>query len=166
MKFYCLSLRKPEKQNGQTLIEALVALGAAVIVLSAITVAVISALNNVQYTKNQNQATQYAQQAIEIMRQIGQSDWAYLSSKVNKNYCLPEGSNTLEDISANGCGQNIGIFVREVDIEQNSQSCSGNISITVTVRWSDGKCSLSNPYCHKVNLNSCLSNRNVNITAP
>jgi type II secretory pathway pseudopilin PulG len=157
-------------EKGQTLIEALVALGAAVIVLSAITVAVISALNNVQYTKNQNQATQYAQQGVEIMRQISQSNWEYFSSQNKKSYCLPDGNTSLVDPpSVNGCGQNIGIFVREVDIVQNSNSCSsgsGNALITVTVSWSDSKCDSSDPYCHDVKLNSCLSNHNTGVSSP
>jgi type II secretory pathway pseudopilin PulG len=155
------------KEKGQTLIEALVALGAAVLVLSAITVAVISALNNVQYTKNQNLATQYAQQGVETMRQLSQSNWGDFSSNNNTNYCLPDGSSTLVDFPVNGCGQNIGIFVREVDIAQSSLSCSGAVLITVIVSWSDSKCQdPSSPYCHNVTLNSCLSNHNTNVVAP
>lgn len=156
------------KQQGQTLIEAVVALGAAVLVLSAIAVAVISALNNVQFTKNQNQATQYAQEAIEVMRQISQSNWGYFSLQNNK-YCLDDGSSVLKPIPVNGCGQNIGIFVREVHIAQGSQaSClSGSIGITVIVSWSDSKCTNPDePYCHMVKLNSCLSNHNSNVVAP
>lgn len=156
-----------KNQKGQTLIEALVALGAAVLVLSAITVAVISALNNTQYTKNQNQATQYAQQGIEVMRQISQSSWGYFSSLNKKNYCLADGSSTLVEAPAEGCGQNIGIFVREVDVVQNdSHSCSGNELITVIVSWSDSKCDSSSPYCHNVKFNSCLSNQNSQVVAP
>ena len=155
--------------KGQTLIEALVALGAAVVVLSAITVAVISALNNVQYTKNQNQATEYAQQGMEIVRQIGQSDWGYfsLTEKSNK-YCLSDGSNVLEDISpiSLSCGQNIGIFVREVDIEQDTLTCSDSVLIIVKVSWSDGKCDINNPYCHTVKLDTCLSNHSKNVITP
>lgn len=179
MNFYRIFLKKPEKQNGQTLIEALVALGVAVLVLSAITVAVISALNNVQYTKNQNQATQYAQEALEIMRQISQSSWGTFSGYNAGRYCLAQGDTTpcllgssigscSQNPSGSFCGQNYGIFVREVDIAQSSQaSCSnGSVGITVIVSWSDGKCSSNSPYCHNVTLNSCLSNHNSNVVAP
>ncbi len=179
MSSYFIFFKKPEKQNGQTLIEALVALGAAVLVLSAITVAVISALNNVQYTKNQNLATQYAQQGIEIMRQISQSSWGSFSAYNAGRYCLaqrdtspcPLGSliGSCSVSSGTSCGQNYGIFVREVDVAQGSQvTCSiGSIGVTVIVSWSDGRCTdLNNTYCHNVKLNSCLSNHNVNVTAP
>ncbi len=178
MNFYSIFLKKAEKQNGQTLIEALVALGAAVLVLSAITVAVVSALNNVQYTKNQNLATQYSQQGIEIMRQISESSWTSFSAYNAGRYCLAQGDTSPCPLgssigscslsSAISCGQNYGIFVREVDIAQGSQaSCSdGSIGVTVIVSWSDSKCDLSSPYCHDVRLNSCLSNHNSNILTP
>jgi len=179
MNSYRIFFKKPEKQNGQTLIEALVALGAAVLVLSAITVAVISALNNVQYTKNQNLATQYAQQGIEIMRQISQSNWKSFSLYSGK-YCLAQdetlpclaGSQTGSCNQSGGlstCSQNYGIFGREVDIAGVSEaSCSNeNIGVTVIVSWSDSKCTdASSPYCHNVKLNSCLSNHNSNVVIP
>lgn len=167
------------KEKGQTLIEALVALGAAVLVLSAITVVVISAINNSQYTKNQNLATQYAQQGVEIMRQISQSDWETFSLYNASRYCLaqndtvpcPLGSSTGSCSlgSAISCGQNYGNFVREVDIAQGSQvSCvNGSIGITVIASWADSKCpSSGNTYCHNVQLNSCLSNHNSAVEAP
>ncbi len=178
MNFYRIFFKKTGRQNGQTLIEALVALGAAVLVLSAITVAVVSALNNVQYTKNQNLATQYGQQGIEIMRQISQSSWASFSGYNAGRYCFakgdtfpcPLGSSTGSCLgTTTSCGQNYGIFVREVDIAQSSQiSCSNaSIGVTVIVSWSDSKCTdPASPYCHNVILNSCLSNHNSNVVAP
>lgn len=164
-------------EKGQTLIEALVALGAAVLVLSAITVAVVSALNNVQYAKNQNLATQYSQQGIETMRQISTSSWKSFSAYTTDEYCLAQGdtvpclrgssTGSCSLGSATSCGQNYGIFVREVAIEQNSSSCSGNAFITVIVSWPDGKCTdPGNPYCHNVKLNSCLSNHSSDVVAP
>ena len=178
MNFYHISLGKSKEQNGQTLIEALVALGAAVLVLSAITVAVISALNNTQYTKNQNLATQYAQQGIEIMRQISDSNWTSFSAYNAGRYCLAKGDTSpcplgssigsCSIIQSTSCGQNYGIFVREVDIAQGSNvSCAaGSIGVSVTVSWSDSKCNASSPYCHNVMLKSCLSDHNSNIVAP
>ena len=165
-------------EKGQTLIEALVALGAAVIVLSAITVAVVSALNNVQYTKNQDLATQYGQQGIEIMRQISESNWGSFSLYNADRYCLAQGDVTpcllgsstgsCSLSSSISCGQNYGIFVREVDIVRGPQSScfNGSVGITVIVSWSDSKCGSNSPYCHNVKLNSCLSNHNSNVVVP
>ena len=154
------------KQKGQSLIEALVALGAAVLVVSAITISVITALNNVQYTKNQNLAAQYAQQAMEIMRQTSSSNWTLFSSYPTGTYCLDEGTSLLRaaDPATSFCGQNYGIFVREVDIKPNATKCVGGILTIVIVSWSDSKCTdTSNTYCHSVELDSCFDNVNSTI---
>jgi len=159
------------KERGQTLIEALVALGAAVVVLSAITVAVISALNNVEYSKNQNLATQYAQQGLEIMRHLSDTNWSVFSAKISSTYCLAKDSNLLSDY-LNSCAQNVDIFAREVDITQSSPTCFGSSSssdsvlVKVKVSWTDGKCNVGNANCHNVILESCFSNHNTNLVTP
>lgn len=148
--------------KGQTLIEALVALGAAVIIVSAITIVVISALNNAQFSKNQNLATQFAQQGMEIMRQMRDSNWGTFD-ELSRAYCLDKGSNMpVPKAPIAGCGQNVDVFVREVDIEKNSSSCSDATKITVIVFWNDAKCTSStNLFCHKVELVSCFSDSRV-----
>jgi hypothetical protein len=156
-------------EKGQTLIETVIALGAAVLVISAITVAVVSGLSNSQFSKAENLATNYAQQGIEIVRQLSQSNWASFTSLTNTYYCLSSGSATLTQKGINGCGQNIGTFVREVDIYQNSSACQGSASakLAVVVSWSDSKCTnVNNVYCHQVELDSCVANLNSNITPP
>ncbi len=152
------------KQRGQTLIEALVALGAASLVVSAITVTVITALNNVQYTKNQNLAGQYAQQALEAMRQLSLSNWTLFSSYSGK-YCMDGGTTSLRtpDPASGDCGLNYGTFKREVSITQNSTSCSNATLTTAVVSWGDSKCPSTNLYCHNVTLSSCYTNVNGNI---
>lgn len=150
--------------KGQTLIEALVALGAAVIIVSAITAVVISALNNAQFSKNQNLATQFAQQGMEIMRQMRDSDWTTFNGLESATYCLNKESNSLTSYGL-GCGQNVDMFIREVHIDKSSDSSNScinntevNTEVTVSVLWSDNKCTSStNPFCHKVELVSCFS---------
>ena len=161
-----------KSQGGQTLIEALVALGAAVIIVSAITIVVISALNNAQFSKNQNLATQFAQQGMEIMRQMRDSNWTTFSDLSEEAYCLDKGSNipVLKDLTIiAGCGhsgqsgQNVDLFAREVDIEGgNSPDCASATKVTVVVSWNDAKCTNStNLFCHKVELVSCFSDSRV-----
>lgn len=160
--------RKYINQHGQTLIEALVALGASVLVISAITIAVVSALNNVQYAKNQNLATQYAQEGMETVRQISQSDWTLFSSYNSGSYCLNQRAKTLTS-STGTCGQNVGIYSRGVNIVKDNPSitnCQNNVFVTVNVSWSDGKCEASNPMCHNVILKSCFPNNINSLTAP
>lgn len=112
--------------KGQTLVEVLLALGTAVVVLSATVVTVLSALNNAQFSKNQNLATQYAQEGMEVMRKMRNSNWTLFSS-YSDQYCLDQNSTQLleRDPNTQGCnGQNVGIFAREVDIEKDSLDCA------------------------------------------
>lgn len=143
-------------QNGQTLIEVLVALGVAIIVITAITVAVTSALSNNQFIKNQNLATQYATQGLEYVRQIRGSNYSTLLTYRELSYCLDQNSNLTP--MAGSCPQNVGIFRREIDLQHNSAYCSGGSRVTAIVSWSDNKCTnVNNLFCHEVRLVSCLS---------
>lgn len=153
------------RQEGQTLVEILVALAAAVTIVTAITIAVITALSNAQTSKNQNLATQYAQEGIEIARGLRNTNFqSFIDSASTSTfyYCLPKGSRTL---IAKGlaCPQNVDTFVREVAITKNSASCdSTQTDVTVSVSWNDGKCTNpSNPFCHQVQLVTCLSDYTV-----
>lgn len=145
-------------QKGQSLIEALIALGAAAVIVSAIAVAVITAVNNSDFSKNQNLATQYAQQGMDILRQKSESNWQSFSA-YGGNYCLNQDSTTLTPQGV-ACPKNISnFFVRQITISQNSSSCSTNAKVSVSVAWTDGKCTSSaNVYCHAVVLDSCLAN--------
>lgn len=153
-------------QKGQTLLEVLVALGASVFILTAITVIVVTSLSGTQFTKNQNLANQYAQEGIEVVRRIRDSGGWTIFSALNGSYCLAGGDTTLSP-SCNS--PNIGgTFVRKVDIIGNSKECpvpaSNGSKVTSTVSWTDGKCA-SGTYCHKVQLTTCLHNVNFK-TAP
>ncbi len=159
-------MKKNSSQIGQTLIEVLIALGTATVIIAAIVIIVMSSLTNVQFSKNQNVATQYAQEGIEIIRKLAQSNWADFSTYDNTYYCLDKNRDlTQKGIS---CGTNIdNLFVREIDISQKSMDCSSTGAlITALVSWSDTKCtSVSNPFCHQIKIVSCVNN-NSSVTAP
>ena len=144
--------------KGQSLIEALIALSAAVAIISAISIAVIASINNADFSKNQNLASQYAQQGMEILKEQSTSDWPTFSS-YSGAYCLSSNSTTLTPQGIS-CTLNISnTFVRQITISQNSGNCSGAAQVIVKVSWADGKCTSNlNPYCHNVTLNSCLAN--------
>ena len=167
-------------QTGQTLIEVLVGLAAAVVVISAITVTVISSLNNTEYGRDQNLATQYSQEGIEIIRNMRDGDIASVSetSIPDGVYCLANGCNAITSNSTSSCGprtgsrcnQNVNNFVREVTIDHNASTCNGNgptnaptpstsvIKVSVATYWADTKCTdVNNQFCHSVLLTSCLS---------
>jgi len=161
-------------EDGQTLLEVLLAFSISILFLSSVVVGIVTSLNNIQYTKNQDLATSYAQEGLEVVRQIRDSSWYNISSLKdygsNEKYCIdkeltlqeiPYGENCVDN---NGIGEN-GIFSREVIFEHNSSSCCSDSGCTVegskatvTVSWTDSKCSADAPYCHKVELISCFSN--------
>lgn len=165
-------------QKGQGLVEALIALGAAVVIISAITVAVITSVQNTDFSKYQNLATGYAQQGMEIVKQQSQLDWTSTSSYTG-TYCLSQGATTLPPLPSTtnpACGEiNVGnMFIRQVEIQNkipSGPSCNNlnspccivsnqnpplySSKVTVTVKWTDGKCS-ANSFCHSVKLDSCL----------
>lgn len=148
--------------NGQSLIEALVALGAAVIIVSAVAIAVITSVNNADYSKVQNQATAYAQEEMEILHQQSRADWTTFNS-YNNTYCV--GSDGIMNNITNACSNpdsaNIGtLFKRQVEINKNdSTNCSSATKVTVTVSWKDGRCP-SDAFCHNTKLESCFTNIN------
>ncbi len=151
--------------RGQSLLEVLVALGVSLTVLSVVVLAVITSLQNNNASKNQNMATQYSQEAMELLRSSRDSNWTVFSG-LDGNYCLSKGSTTLD---ANGsscstaCAKNIdNLFARKICVTPNSSYCStGNATeVLVTTSWSDSKCQSATDLCHTVELNSCLSSYN------
>lgn len=170
-----------KKQAGQTLLEILLAFGVSVLVLSAVVFGITTSLSNTQYTKNQNLANSYAQEGMAVVRQIRDSSWNNFKNLedyfiTNTTYCLSTNPLELKELTLPSQNCRVqspvpagGIFSREVKFEHNSLSCCSNISPTcengtkgskaaVKVSWSDNKCPVGVPYCHKVELITCFSN--------
>lgn len=153
-------------QKGQSLVEALVALGAAVVIVAAITMATITSVKNSDYSKVENLATNYAQQGMELIKQRNELSWSDLSATISAStrWCISQGSTDfLLPAVPTSCGVNIqnsyANFVRQVDFYRNNSSdCNGDTLAEVTVKWSDGKCSGATDYCHHVKLDSCVGN--------
>jgi hypothetical protein len=154
-------------QKGQSLVEALIALGVATLIVSAMAIAIVTSVNSSDYSKYENLATHYAQQGIQILQQ-SQSDWAEFSKSDNigskclgDNNLLTPGVNCL--LSPSPTANLAGFFIRQVSLVQGGDSsCPEPASIhgKVSVLWGDGKCSSGNLYCHKVVLESCFANIN------
>ena len=164
-------------EEGQTLLEVLLAFSVSIMVLSAIIFGVTTSLSNAQYSKNQGLANSYAQEGLAAVRKLRDSNWAvfsnYLSSTkycIDKNLSLQQISSSIECVDNNAIGLG-GIFSRYVNFEPNSISCKANPAcvdpgclkgnlVIVTVSWSDNKCPAATPpsLCHKVDLSTCFSN--------
>jgi len=161
-------------EKGQTLIEVLTALATATVVIAAITVATITALNNAQFSRDQSQANQYAQQGMEVMDNLRNYSIASISASAlpdSYTYCLADGCTYITSDStdtkcgpaqAARCSQNVGKFVREVQVNHADTSCNylttGAVKASVLVMWNDGACTdAANLFCHQVKLATCLS---------
>ncbi len=154
------------KEKGQGLIEAIIALSAAVLIISALAMVVLNAVSNSDYTRIQNQATAYAQEQLEALKDMSKNDWNSFNA-YDGTYC-PDASLSLGTrISGNCLTRNIGnIYVKQVDITHplaGSTPCGSSatgILIEVAVSWNDGRCNSATDYCHKVELNSCAESIN------
>ena len=158
-----------KNEKGQSLIEILLSLATMVVIITAITYAVISSLKNTEFGKDQNLATQYAQQGLELVRNMRNNDYATFSS-LSGYYCLAKTCTTLSPnagdpcgiVGALGCGQNVDNYVRQVSVQQYSTTCNNTGSrVEVSVAWTDSGCNKApSVFCHNVTLVSCLTNIN------
>ena len=161
-----LFLQKHASQKGQSMLEAVAALGVIAVVMTALTIAVMLGLGNSGYSKKNNLATQYAQQGMELLRNKRETDgaifWSYsdsyymdkdnvLSVSTGVNICS---SGSVPAASAPIIG---GSYIRTVCIKDDS-SCGSSTSkkVTVSTWWQDGKC-LDNGYCKKASIASCFA---------
>jgi type II secretory pathway pseudopilin PulG len=174
-----------KKQKGQTLLEILLAFSVSILVLSAVILGIITSLNNAQYAKNQGLANSYAQEGMAVVKQIRDSSWSDLNNlslgnfNNNTKYCIgqdlvlrnDEEHRIRSDLNCSTTGHGVGaggIFSREVLFEHNSLNCCSNDSLNcstgtkgskaaIVVSWSDNKCPIGSPFCHKVELVTCFS---------
>lgn len=154
-------------EKGQTLMELIVAMSVSVIIIGALVFATVSSLRNVQFSKNQSQATKLAQEAIEKVRSardrgesIGGSfsigvaainswqDPDLWSQQISPN-CVPNcyfkfGASGFQYLTAAGdIPSNAedplgdGKFKRVVILSDTSSTFSSQKTITVIVRWTD-----------------------------
>ncbi len=165
------------KNGGQTIIEAVVALSCILLALAAISVAIVTSINNSEFSKNQTLAAKYAQQGMESMTYLRSTDPVAFESRSGV-YCMyPDsttmcGDGTFNQLCAGTC-TNVNIastFKREAEFVQNSTDCGVlpttaptssliyGTKVTVSVYWASGKCNvLTNSFCHKSQLVSCFS---------
>lgn len=147
-------------QKGETLLEALVALGLVAIVITAIANVVTVSLSNAQYNENQTLATKYAQQGLESVRQIRNTNYAAFRN-YNGRYCFGKGQTTLGTPQTSCTTANADSFIRSVEINRNP-GCAQNVSrVTVHVAFRDGKCT-TGTYCHVQSHSTCLTTVNPN----
>ncbi len=148
-------------QRGQTLIEAMVALVVILMILTAISIVIVNGLYNSRFIKNQNEANKYAQQGIELVRNIQKNDlntFKTFESSIAPYLCIDEANSTLTSTNCSDTGVNTGTsYNRTIEFSPPGGECdSTDLKVTVTVRWSSTKCPASTTFCHKSVLVSCM----------
>jgi type II secretory pathway pseudopilin PulG len=140
--------------RGQTLVEALIALAVGAIVISAAAILTQNSLNSAQTSKNQNLATQYAQEGIELARKDRNPP-----TSGSRRYCVAGDATELGTSSATCTSANIGSeYKREVVVSAvNSAGACGADAYEVrsVVSWNEGRCSTA--FCRNVELVTCLA---------
>lgn len=165
-------LNKKISEKGISLIETIIAMAILVIVITAVVSLVITSLSTSGTNDSKNQATNYAQEGIEIMRDKKTADYDTFTAKSNtsSNYCFGEGNTELTGLVA--CDEltttNIsGKFLRTIYINSSGRNksnmliCdSSNPLVISTVSWNDSKCTGS-AKCHKVEISTCFTDNSV-----
>lgn len=158
--------------SGQTIIEAIVALAALLIIITAISIVVVSGIVNSQFVRNQSLANKYAQQSLELVHNIQVNDPSRFAS-FDGTFCIDETTNPPVINQVNCSNVNVkGTFIRTLYFSKGDNSiavapCAINQTrIQVTVAWTSNKCpTVGNRFCHKADHISCFDNA-TQITTP
>ena len=127
-------------QRGQSLFELIIAIGIGVIIVTAIVQLVTISVRNASFSKNKNEATRLAQQALEWLRTEKEKDWAGFYARAgNPTYwCLPTLAWTAGQC---GSGQTISgstTFTRQATLDQEDVDGNTTSVVVVTVSWEQG----------------------------
>lgn len=122
------------KQQGQSLVEVVVAVGVVVILVTGLIVGTTSALKTSQYGRSKSQAIKYAQEAMELTRQLRNNGWATFAARSGL-WCLDKVGAWIQ--GAGTCPLNIdNLFTRSATFTWNVGS--SRMEVVVNVSWSDG----------------------------
>lgn len=123
-----------KSQRGQTLLELLVVLFVVGLIITGVVSVVTVSVRNARFSRDQAQASRFAQEAMEWVRQERDSDWTVFSSHIRTTYCMSTLSwNTATPCSASNIIPNT-VFLRNVTL---STVDANTISVEVVVAWTD-----------------------------
>jgi type II secretory pathway pseudopilin PulG len=111
---------RENREDGQSLVEVVAALGVVGIVLLGLMALATYSLRNINFARNQALATQYAQEGMEMIRQSrDNSPSAFFASDCSRD---------SETVGSN--------FIREINCELLAEN---KMKVTVRVVWSDAQ---------------------------
>ena len=126
------SLKAPRSllaRKGQSLVEAVVAIGIALIVITGLVVLAVGAVRSATLSRNRSLAVQYAQEGLEALRSVRDRDFTELpDSGTSKLFWDGSQWNVLTG------SETIGLYSRSFT---SSLISSGKLKIVMTVGWSD-----------------------------
>lgn len=145
--------------KGQSLVEVIIALAFAMVIIVALVTVTVQSMKNSTFAKNNAQATKFAQEGMEWVREKRDSTtWNDFSSS-SGSYCI----NFLPDVWT---GLNLGfcpsaaylnkIFQRTLTLATPSDKCnndSNQVAVTIVVEWES-----SDTKTHGSTLTSCFTN--------
>ncbi|MBI4999386.1 hypothetical protein HZB97_01295 [Candidatus Gottesmanbacteria bacterium] len=109
----------PVHKDGQSLLEALVAMAIAILIIGGLVAAVIVAVRNAQFARNQVLATKYANEGMEKIRSYrDQNDWDNFKSECG-SYSL--GAVPTPFTRTHACQEEV----------------ADKMKVTITVSWTD-----------------------------
>ena len=129
---------------GISLIEAVVTLGVVMLLITGLVIGMTSSLQNAQTSKARGLAVQYAQEALEIIREERDNNWTTFSLRdtmggTGTGYCM-NGSGQLSPVAGESCPPFTGSFSRFVRFITNLLD-SGQMDVEVAVSWMEGNTS-------------------------
>jgi len=126
--------------HGQSMIEAVVAIGVVILLITGLVAATTSSLQSGQMSKDRTQALQYAKEGLEIVRTIKEAKWSDIPL-TEKTYCLAKEQQTLGGETLGSCSINIDSkFTRTVIFSDDVSTCTATGScrkVTMIVSWTE-----------------------------
>ncbi|OGC38001.1 hypothetical protein A2155_01905 [candidate division WWE3 bacterium RBG_16_52_45] len=123
------ALRSIRARKGQSLVEAVVAIGIALIVVTGLVVLAVGAVRSATLSRNRSVAVQYAQEGLEALRSVRDRDFTDLpDSGTNKLFWDGSQWNAISGSEA------IDLYSRSFT---SSLISPGKIKIVMTVGWAD-----------------------------
>lgn len=123
-------------QAGQTLVEAVVVVGVVVILVTGLIAGTTASLRSAQSGRTRTQAVAYAQEGMEIVRGVRDTNWSTFQS-LSGSYCL--GSDHALTPSAGTCSPNLttpeGTLTRSVSFEWQDPK----MVVTSVVSYTEGE---------------------------
>lgn len=122
-------MRSPLARKGQSLVEAIVAIGITVLVITGLVVLAIGAVRSATISRNRSVAVQYAQEGMEALRSVRDRSFSELPTSGTNRIVW-----TGADWGVLAGTETIGFYTRSFTSEQ---TAPGKLKILLSVAWTD-----------------------------